>query len=66
MKSNRFLTLKQFDLKLTKGNTIVAFEKLWFLQKAHAQRHAASGGLQFDDLVHRVSSAAEKQFNPDE
>jgi glutamyl-tRNA synthetase len=32
----------QFDMKFTKGNTIVAFEKLWYLQRAHAERYVAS------------------------
>ncbi|WEW61248.1 Glutamate--tRNA ligase mitochondrial [Emydomyces testavorans] len=47
-----------FDLKLTKGNTIVSFEKMWFLQKAHAERYAATGGPQFDDIVRQVSDLA--------
>ncbi|KAJ5295605.1 hypothetical protein PENANT_c001G07276 [Penicillium antarcticum] len=48
-----------FNLKITRGNTVVAFEKLWFLQKAHAQRFAASGGPEFDEMVSRVSSVVE-------
>jgi glutamyl-tRNA synthetase len=48
------LTSFQFNLKITRGNTIVAFEKLWFLQKAHAQRFAATGGPEFDEMVNRV------------
>ncbi|KAF7716183.1 Glutamate--tRNA ligase, mitochondrial [Penicillium ucsense] len=43
-----------FNLKITRGNTVVAFEKLWFLQKAHAQRYAAKGGPQFDEMVDKV------------
>ncbi|CAI7634035.1 unnamed protein product [Penicillium bialowiezense] len=49
-----------FNLKITRGNTVVAFEKLWFLQKAHAQRFAASGGPEFDEMVNRVSSVVEQ------
>lgn len=30
--------IREFDLKFTKGNTIVRTEKLWFLQKAHVAR----------------------------
>lgn len=45
-----------FNLKITRGNTVVAFEKLWFLQKAHAQRFAADGGHDFDQMVDRVST----------
>ncbi|KKK14919.1 glutamyl-tRNA synthetase [Aspergillus rambellii] len=48
-----------FNLKITRGNTVVAFEKLWFLQKAHAQRFAANGGPQFDKLTSMVSKAVQ-------
>ncbi|EMC98447.1 hypothetical protein BAUCODRAFT_105756 [Baudoinia panamericana UAMH 10762] len=30
--------IEHFDLKLTKGNTMVKFDKLWFLQKQHVAR----------------------------
>ncbi|TPX20934.1 Glutamate--tRNA ligase mitochondrial [Coccidioides immitis] len=55
-----------FDLRLTKGNTTVAFEKLWFLQKSHAQRYAATGGPKFDELVRLVSNAAESVYTPEQ
>ncbi|KAK2871666.1 hypothetical protein FQN49_002955 [Arthroderma sp. PD_2] len=55
-----------FNLKLTKGNTVVAFEKLWFLQKAHAKRYAAEGGPQFDIMTQQVVSATQKRFGPDQ
>ena len=29
---------QNFDLKFTRGNTMVLMEKMWFLQKAHVQR----------------------------
>jgi glutamyl-tRNA synthetase len=61
----RLLTILQFNLKITRGNTVVAFEKLWFLQKAHAQRFAASGGPEFDEMVSRVSSAVEETHSLD-
>ncbi|EFR04814.1 glutamyl-tRNA synthetase [Nannizzia gypsea CBS 118893] len=54
-----------FNLKLTKGNTVVAFEKLWFLQKAHAKRYAAEGGPQFDAITQQVVKAALKRFTPE-
>ncbi|KAJ9200850.1 hypothetical protein DTO027B5_6663 [Paecilomyces variotii] len=47
-----------FNLKITKGNAVVAFEKLWFLQKAHAQRYATTGGSVFEGMVSKVSEAA--------
>lgn len=52
----------QFDLKITRGNTVVAFEKLWFLQKAHAQRFAATDGPEFNDMVRRVSAYVEATY----
>ena len=56
------LTTPKFNLKITRGNTVVAFEKLWFLQKAHAQRFAATGGPEFDEMVSRVSSVVEETY----
>ncbi|OQE27788.1 hypothetical protein PENSTE_c004G02569 [Penicillium steckii] len=53
---------KIFNLKFTRGNTVVAFEKLWFLQKAHAQRFAASGGHEFDQMVNNVSALVEEAY----
>ena len=35
------LNLIQASLKFTKGDTVVALEKLWFLQKRHAARYAS-------------------------
>ncbi|KAF3483276.1 glutamyl-tRNA synthetase [Arthroderma uncinatum] len=55
-----------FDLKLTKGNTVVAFEKLWFLQKAHAKRYATEGGPQFDIMTQQVVNAANDLFAPEQ
>lgn len=52
----------QFNLKITRGNTVVAFEKLWFLQKAHAQRFAATGGPEFDEMVSKVTKAVEDTY----
>ncbi|KAB8069319.1 glutamyl-tRNA synthetase [Aspergillus leporis] len=49
-----------FSLKITKGNTVVAFEKLWFLQKAHAQRFATNGGPEFEEMVSKVSKVVEE------
>ncbi|TVY62259.1 Mitochondrial glutamate--tRNA ligase, partial [Lachnellula suecica] len=33
--------IRNASMKFTKGDTIVAFEKLWFLQKRHALRYAS-------------------------
>ncbi|KAI9368085.1 hypothetical protein BJX61DRAFT_246681 [Aspergillus egyptiacus] len=51
-----------FNLKITRGNTVVALEKLWFLQKNHAQRFAANGGPEFDKMVSDVSKIVESTF----
>lgn len=32
--------VKLFDMKFTKGNSIVSLDKLWFLQRQHARRRA--------------------------
>ncbi|PKX99458.1 glutamate--tRNA ligase MSE1 [Aspergillus novofumigatus IBT 16806] len=55
-----------FNLKITRGNTVVAFEKLWFLQKAHAQRFASTGGPVFDDMVAKVSQAVAETYPADQ
>ncbi|KGO70217.1 Aminoacyl-tRNA synthetase, class I, anticodon-binding domain, subdomain 2 [Penicillium expansum] len=49
-----------FNLKITRGNTVVSFEKLQFLQKAHVQRFAKSGGPEFDEMVKKVTSVVEE------
>ena len=44
-------------MRFTRGNTIVALEKLWYLQKAHVSRRVARGGDGFEALVDRVHDA---------
>ncbi|KAE8145370.1 Glutamyl-tRNA synthetase [Aspergillus avenaceus] len=51
-----------FNLKITRGNTVVAFEKLWFLQKAHAQRFAATNSPEFDDMVTKLSKTVQETY----
>ena len=57
---------QNFDLKFTRGNTMVLMEKLWFLQKNHVQRRCeeARNGSKtaLGDLVDKVSEAAAKQY----
>lgn len=57
---------QNFDLKFTKGNTMVLMEKLWFLQKNHVQRRieqARNGSkTALGDLVEKVTEAAAKQY----
>ena len=54
-----------FDLKFTKGNTMVLMEKLWFLQKNHVQRRceqARNGSKKaLADIVEKVAEVAAKE-----
>jgi glutamyl-tRNA synthetase len=51
----------RFDLKITKGNTIVSFNKLRFLQDQHAKRRMRTGkGV--EELIQSVSSALLKKY----
>lgn len=43
-----------FDLKFTKGNTIVSFDKLQFLQERYARQYIAEGGEQLQSMVKNV------------
>lgn len=52
--------IRDFDLKFTKGNTIVRMEKLWFLQKQHVARaiesaKAANTTEPIQDLIDAVA-----------
>ena len=53
-----------FDLKFTKGNTMVLMEKLWYLQKNHVQRRSeqARNGHKtaLSDIIDKVTEAAAK------
>ncbi|KAI9698666.1 MAG: Glutamate--tRNA ligase mitochondrial [Candelina mexicana] len=55
------MTLEQlvdiFDLKFTKGNTTVTFEKLWYLQKHHVQLAVERNGPEMEEVVHRLLKA---------
>ncbi|KXS97443.1 hypothetical protein AC578_7360 [Pseudocercospora eumusae] len=53
--------IKTFDLKFTKGNTIVRTEKLWYLQKQHVAReveklrtHDGKDTKTIQDIVSRI------------
>lgn len=51
-----------FDLKITKGNTIVAFEKLGFLQEQHARRRIQADGADFEQMIRDVAVAVLEQY----
>lgn len=62
---NDIMNLKEleqlFDLKITKGNTVVAFEKLQFLQEQHARRRVTAGGEEFEQMIRDVAVALLEQ-----
>ena len=52
--------MTQFDLKFTKGNTVVNFEKLKYLQRVYAEQFASEVGPHFDEMVKRATMMVEK------
>jgi glutamyl-tRNA synthetase len=46
--------IEKFTLKFTKGNTVVTFGKLHFLQRKHAALRAAKGGLGLKEMAQAV------------
>ena len=57
----------QFNLKITRGNTVVSFEKLWFLQKAHAQRAAMNpNSPTFEEMAARVSKLVQENHSTEQ
>ncbi|KIV85325.1 glutamate-tRNA ligase [Exophiala sideris] len=58
---NDVLNLQQleslFDLKITKGNTIVSFTKLDYLQVRHARRRIQAGGAEFEQMIRDLAVA---------
>jgi glutamyl-tRNA synthetase len=53
-----------FDLKFTKGNTIVSFDKLHFLQQQHARRYINEGSEQYRQMVQEIAGALERTYSP--
>ncbi|KAH0445811.1 hypothetical protein KCU90_g46, partial [Aureobasidium melanogenum] len=57
-----------FDLKFTKGNSIVSFDKLWYLQKNHAKiiveraMQSSTSDPSFETLVGLIESAARTAY----
>ena len=49
-----------FDLKFTRGNTIVSFDKLRFLQQQHAKQYIRQEGEAFQGMVQEVAGAIER------
>jgi len=51
-----------FDLKITKGNTIVSFDKLRYLQERHARRKVLAGGEGFEQMIRDVAVALLEKY----
>ena len=51
-----------FDLKITKGNTIVSFEKLQYLQSQHSKRRITAGGEPLEQMIRDVAIALLEKF----
>ncbi|KIW27157.1 glutamate-tRNA ligase [Cladophialophora immunda] len=51
-----------FDLKITKGNTIVSFDKLNFLQEQHARRRVLAGGEEFEQMIRDVAVSVLEKY----
>jgi glutamyl-tRNA synthetase len=47
----------RFDLKITKGNTIVSFDKLRYLQEQHARRRIIAAGEELEQMIRDVAVA---------
>lgn len=54
--------VESFDLKFTKGNTVVEPHKLMYLQKKYATNYAAENGSQFESLGSGVSMKIQQEF----
>ncbi|KAL4903151.1 hypothetical protein BDW74DRAFT_156728 [Aspergillus multicolor] len=57
---------KIFDMRFTRGNTIVAFSKLWFLQSAHAQRYSDKDTEQLNEIISAVTKTVRSTASPEE
>ncbi|KAH0285276.1 hypothetical protein KCU62_g7658, partial [Aureobasidium sp. EXF-3399] len=61
--------IELFDLKFTKGNSIVSFDKLWYLQKNHAKimieraMQSSTSDPSFETLVGLIESAAKTAYS---
>lgn len=56
--------VKNFSLKFTKGNTVVTFGKMQFLQRKHALVRAQQGGEKLQEMVASVSQLLTSPESP--
>ncbi|KAL8693116.1 MAG: hypothetical protein Q9218_002002 [Villophora microphyllina] len=55
---------KAFDLKFTKGNTVVEPHKLTYLQKKYAHKYIDEGAQEFEIIVDKTFEYLIKEFEP--
>ena len=56
------LTVYQFDLKFTKGNTIASPNKLSHLQRRYAEKYVSERGKEYDLMIQKLKDEAEQYF----
>ncbi|KAL9578617.1 MAG: hypothetical protein Q9212_005602 [Teloschistes hypoglaucus] len=56
--------ISAFNLKFTKGNTIVQPHKLKYLQKKFARKYIDDGGAEFEDIVDKTLEYLIQEFEP--
>ncbi|KAF2269781.1 glutamyl-tRNA synthetase [Lojkania enalia] len=56
--------VEKFSLKFTKGNTIVTFSKLHFLQRKHAALRVEAGGEGLKEIVQNVTRLLQEPEGP--
>ncbi|KAL9061260.1 MAG: hypothetical protein Q9206_000622 [Seirophora lacunosa] len=54
--------IETFDLKFTKGNTVVEPHKLVYLQKKYAAKYAEKNGSEFEAVVDRIFEEIQREF----
>ncbi|KAL9006769.1 MAG: hypothetical protein Q9188_000456 [Gyalolechia gomerana] len=54
--------VESFDLKFTRGNTVVEPHKLMYLQRKYATNYANESGPQFEALVNRIFKKIQQEF----
>lgn len=54
--------IELFDMKITKGNTIVAFSKLDYLQTHHIKAKIENGGADLDGIIGDLAIALNQQY----
>ena len=56
------LTVYQFDLKFTRGNTIASPNKLSHLQRRYAEKYVNERGKEYDLIIQKLKDEVEQYF----